>query len=163
MTLLCPFPVLREWMYIGLFAGRSRSNDPKAEGQIWRWSGGDFVAFKVNGILLERSPFLCGKGCHDWLREIEDSRARWELQPSRRDLAPGKPWWMSSWMLLLKFLPSQGCSGMSQEFAITPLYYRQLDHLMSIFIQGHGRGCGEWPLPFLCVHHFGNYGMLCIW
>jgi len=46
-------------------------------------------AFKVDGLLFKGGSFMCRKGCHDWICQVENTWTRWVLQFERSHFETG--------------------------------------------------------------------------
>ena len=75
--------VFSQWMCPGLSTCCSSSGHSYTEGEIWRRVWGGCSTLQVDGLLFQRSSFVCGKGCHDWICQTTHSRTGSELQPQR--------------------------------------------------------------------------------
>ena len=75
--------VFCQWMCAGLSASRPNPSYSHIEGEIWRRVWGGSPALQVDGLLFQRSSFVCGKGSHDWICQTTYSGTGSELQPQR--------------------------------------------------------------------------------
>ena len=75
--------VFCQWMCAGLSASSPNPSYSHIEGEIWRRVWGGSPALQVDGLLFQRSSFVCGKGSHDWICQTTYSGTGSKLQPQR--------------------------------------------------------------------------------